>query len=564
MSGVIRYTQEAVAGAGINGIRDDNGNIVYPAAGGTVWFIGGPGVSIDQTNPNELTVSTATIAALFRADDGNDSSPDANNRITLLGGRNIHTVSDEGSQIWFHLDDNVDIPGNLVVRETLDVRGYAFFSEPILTLSNIVHTTDDATASVVFPWGIFQKATLGNTDDRNRMVLYIYGTISFYLNSYIPHSGVAMIGDSGILGVSRGENGQVLVGRTGDTPVWSAMTSLDNSVTITRGEGTIDFSVNGFQNLGLFVDDGAIYPAPNALYLYGTEAQGIRVRRENANTARISFADTLTCNNLAVDHEITATDIGTATLLADSIEANNFTFNAPNPSERPGVLCRARNNVVHPANSTEQGQVLISRGQDNIPMFNRLTAGAGINITQGDGNVTVSATGGGGGGLTYPFKVFLEVAQFRLETFMSYGGPYYRLGGEYPFSVSHDPYGVFAANGIFTAPVSGLYSFTVNATFARSDGYKWVPYGTNQRFGIEYRKYTPGQTGPIINTYRMWVNTNPGPRELSGPFEGTAHHSTAFYVIAGGTMRFYVVVPRGGDQVGLVDYLTNISGFKIG
>lgn len=84
-------------------------------------------------------------------------------------------------------------------------------------------------------------------------------------------NGVVIVDLNGLVTSSRGDNGEVLIGRTGDGPVWNNITSTGGTIAVTNGSGTINietvgagglqcaFLLQNTPNLVNVTGDGSIY-----------------------------------------------------------------------------------------------------------------------------------------------------------------------------------------------------------------------------------------------------------------------------------------------------------------
>lgn len=187
--------------------------------------------------------------------------------------------------------------------------------------------------------------------------------------------GVVQGDANGDLSASRGNDGQLLIGRTNANPTWGSLTSTDATVVITEGPGTLDFtlSAGGIGGAEQFNTDNGVAHELN---------QVIQIRGEN-NIATSGLMNSLT------------------------IASGNNTFNAINMTVDgittfnnviSGILQKNSHGTII-ASRGDDGELLISNGNDNgnIPSFSLLTSSNNtINIQNGAGTINLSASGSGG------------------------------------------------------------------------------------------------------------------------------------------------------------------------
>lgn len=81
--------------------------------------------------------------------------------------------------------------------------------------------------------------------------------------------GLVFSSAAGLLSSAAGTNGQIVVGKTGDSPLWATPTSLDGSLIVTLGANTLDFSVSGATVSSFPTDAGTANPVLGATTIAG-------------------------------------------------------------------------------------------------------------------------------------------------------------------------------------------------------------------------------------------------------------------------------------------------------
>lgn len=153
-------------------------------------------------------------------------------------------------------------------------------------------------------------------------------------------------------------NGQLLIGSTGNAPVLSALTTSGAGISVTNGSGTITLANTGVTSI--IAGSGVTVSPLSGVGAVTITATGV------AGVSSFSGGTTGLTPSTATS--------GVITLAGTLSAANGGTGNTTPYST---------------------GQLLIGNGTGLTKAV--LTAGAGINITNGAGSITISATGGGAG-----------------------------------------------------------------------------------------------------------------------------------------------------------------------
>jgi len=203
------------------------------SAGGTIVFT--PGA-------NSLNLeAAATVPTTFVADAG--SASPAGNILNLLGGTRASTVG-AGSTVIINVDDS----------------GLA---------SSFIADVGTATPSGVGALGILGGLNI-NTAAAGSSVT---------VNLDDPGEGVVQSDNTGVLSASKGNNGEIIIGSTGNTPAWANITSSDASVTITNAPNSIDLSAPG----GITQEIGSFTPTLS----FGGASVGMTYNKQVGNYVKI-------------------------------------------------------------------------------------------------------------------------------------------------------------------------------------------------------------------------------------------------------------------------------------
>lgn len=138
--------------------------------------------------------------------------------------------------------------------------------------------------------------------------------------------GLVFSSAAGLLSSSAGTNGQIVIGKTGDSPLWASLASSDGSVGIAVGANTIDLTVTGATG-STFPTDGAIVtPLAGATSIVGDTnitTDGVVPNTVTINlNPSISLTGKITAGN---DFEMTT---GTCLIASDDNAANAIYLHA--------------------------------------------------------------------------------------------------------------------------------------------------------------------------------------------------------------------------------------------
>lgn len=303
---------------------------------------------------------------------------------------NINVLGDNASGI-----DTVGTPGT----STLTIFGLAATTSQVGTqrnATNLEASAQSSTSVTLTPSNITSMFSVNPLPSSQGGT----GLSSPAANSLIVTNGSSPFT---VLGVAT--NGQIPIGSIGSAPVLANITSLDSSVTITNGPGTIDLSAGGSVAITFDADSGTATPSSNIINFLGTSAQGISSSASgNSVTYTVANATSISkgvASFNATNFTATAGDITSNAITVTS--GNNITATASwNLGGAVSIaVSGTTNHALQIGNASgsltslgvaTNGQLPIgSTGAD--PVLATLTAGTGISITNGAGSITIATNG---------------------------------------------------------------------------------------------------------------------------------------------------------------------------
>lgn len=576
MSGAVNYIPVAVPGGGVITITGNDGIAASADGGGNLNITGGAGINVDRIGANALQITSAAVAAKFRADNGIDAEPNAENRVFILGDGNVVTEADAlAHTITFSLADDIAITNNIqaggkVTCTEIECLGPIVAED--CTINDTLTVTPGAGHGIRTPY-----LTINQDGDPLYFALNVKGIISIYDSAITSRGVVQLTGDPGgflTLTSDKGDDGQILIGDTDGEPTWSNITSNDGSLLITNGDSSIDMSVNGAPRLQFALDVGdPISPAPTQIHILGAANQ-IVTRRTGASSMSIGFVgnpqfDAITVTGAANVGSLSSTgNISTDNnvVAGGDVEAAGFVIHGAGPFYGACLYNGVR---LEPAVPTLQGQVLIGR-PGAVPVWSRLTAGAGIAIdTTTPDNLTLSVTVGPGGAF-WEFAAYAPANRLRV---LGASAETYNFDN---MAESYDPYNVYdPVTGYFTAAATEKYFFTVRIGIARCNAFG-APWDVSTAGFANVDIGLVVTTGGIATRYGTTrFVTAPYTSTGVGPYKGTAEFTWELSLTIGDQVRPSLIIPgfwnydgrfliAAASRWGIVKDITTFSGYSIG
>lgn len=210
----------------------------------------------------------------------------------------------------------------------------------------------------------------------NTMVMSLNDTISLEAGLTTEGSvvfssctdGVVQGDGNGTLSASRGSDGQLLIGRTGDNPIWNNITSVDGSLLIVNGPNSITLSVvhTGVSGAEQFPTDNGIANENNRVLRFKGDGGTVTHGTGNAVAVSATMSSVLE-KDISVDGLITFDALKNGTLQSDT----------------NGVVSTSRG---------DDGQLLIGRTSGFLQWKTIDALDDSIVVTNSPGNIDLSAT----------------------------------------------------------------------------------------------------------------------------------------------------------------------------
>ena len=218
---------------------------------------------------------------------------------------------------------------------------------------------------------VYGGTNINTSGAGNTLTINLDDSISLIGTLTIPSlsSGIGTVDNTGLIGSSKGSDGQVLIGSsTGDT-VWSRFTSIDGSVVFTFGHNSIDMRAIGGAG------GGGIKQFDSDLGSASPDAAGIIKIFGGTNVNTNAAVDTVYVN---LDNNVTLSGTLTMSSFGSGVVTSNGT----------GVFS---------SKTGTDGQVLIgATGSDSA--FSNITPGdASVTITNSANSISIKANCGAGG-----------------------------------------------------------------------------------------------------------------------------------------------------------------------
>jgi hypothetical protein len=223
-------------------------------------------------------------------------------------------------------------------------------------------------------------------------------TVSSLLGSFIYNS-------SGLLASTGATNGQLLIGRTGNTPVASTLTA-GTGIGITNGSGSITIANSGVTSFSA----GTTGLTPNvtstgAITLAGTLAAtsggtGFSSYTAGGILCAATSSTLTTVNDVATGSALLSAGVGNiptwgkvnlTTTISGILPIANGGTNSSTALNNNRIMISSSGSIIE-GSALTNGQVLIGR-TGNTPIAGNITAGTGINVINGTGTITIGNTG---------------------------------------------------------------------------------------------------------------------------------------------------------------------------
>lgn len=207
--------------------------------------------------------------------------------------------------------------------------------------------------------------------------------------------GLVFSSAAGLLSSSAGTNGQIVIGKTGDSPLWASLASSDGSVGIAVGANTIDLTVTGATG-STFPTDGAIVtPLAGATSIVGDTnitTDGVVPNTVTINlNPSISLTGKITAGN---DFEMTT---GTCLIASDDNAANAiYLHTTGGVNEQINIFADAGTGMQSIWMHSDVGGINLEAGvaAASAVLIEATNAAGGIGMTAGTGGVITAVTNG--------------------------------------------------------------------------------------------------------------------------------------------------------------------------
>lgn len=528
-------------------------------SGGAISIVGGNNVTTAGSGSSVTISVDLDVADEYQADSG--SAAPSGGIIRILGGDNISTTA-SGNEITANLGSNISVPGSIDAGGNLNISGSSVFGGNAIFL-----------ADAIFSGDISVPGNLSVAGSSN-----FSGDAVFSSGVQISSLGEgAVISDSsGHLSSINGSNGELLIGRTGSTPIWNSLTSNDGSIVITNGSGTIDLSAVGGGGgggssvafLGYQISDQAysFTPPPQTYSMGSLSALGVLVNQGSAffpgNGSGMPAVFTAPSTGQYYLQFFVEFDAGSVT----SFNGQVFSINTPSNSyttttgRRPGsngtTWTRDIFNVSAISTLTEGDEVTFSiTGSDNNnPSLTHTIAGASGSALK----TWVCGYRVEGGGASSALASF-QAYQTNNLLIMDGTTNVYSLGSSQAMTkVFDETNNFYVGDGVgtpaaFTAPRAGLYFFQMSAyVFASpSTGFDQLS-GAIQTPAISFFTRETSGSGPDLNQHCV-ISTSIATR-LNASDEVKfnlfrASGSSSGYNLQGGTSAGFYYTYTSGYQI---------------
>lgn len=345
----------------------------------------------DSVNNGYVIISSAVGAPAWAALTSTGGSvtitrgPNTINLESGGGGGGLTTLNNDGGTFATVAAGALNLFGD---GQTIDVTG-----DNVNTATVAIQTSPNITGTVTASTGF--TATTGDITIATGDLTVTLGTIN------LPALGEGVMyvdNTNAVTTITNGTNGQVLIGKTGDVPLWANITSTGGSVTITNGPNSINLEAAGVAAVtALTTDTGDATPTGGKINVLG----GLNINTDNlvANTVTINLDKSIAqpdTNNTATEGMYS---LGGLTFMHNYSPAGDSTFlgqNAGNltlttAANNTGVGAGSLSSLTTGSNNVSlQGGFFLTTGSDNIILGNN--AGALYNGAQSS-NIVIGNAG---------------------------------------------------------------------------------------------------------------------------------------------------------------------------
>ncbi len=171
----------------------------------------------------------------------------------------------------------------------------------------------------------------------------------------------AVISTSGVLSVSNGTDGQLLIGDTGGVPAFATVTSSDSSIVFALGANTFGLTVATTFSNSFFTDSGTATPAAGVLTIAG----GLGINTSGAgSTATVSF------DTNVYDTAIDEWNGGIIEIAAGTVTSDGVTLTFSVERVGGGDLTIVFSDGFYNWDTTPPATIVLTAGVDTSPQIN--------------------------------------------------------------------------------------------------------------------------------------------------------------------------------------------------
>jgi len=208
--------------------------------------------------------------------------------------------------------------------------------------------------------------------------------------------GVVQTSVAGVMGSSKGNNGEILIGSTAGLPQWAALASGDGSIAIVNTANHIDISATGGTSSTYITDTaGPVSPLAGALSVLG--GSNLTTDGSVANTITIDLDDSISlvgAVTAGVDLNMTS---GKATITSTTNAAKSIYLHANAGTTETIEIYSDQGNAIDSVYvHSDDGGVKITGGLGTANAVNISTtdAAGGVSVASGTAGISLAATNG--------------------------------------------------------------------------------------------------------------------------------------------------------------------------